>query len=149
MVRVREYLPADREACLAMFDGNVPAYFAPAERADYETFLAALDFPYLVIEDETGLVACGGWTRRKCDAGAADLCWGMVRHDRHKSGLGHALMQARLDQIAAAGGVRSVVLQTSQHTEGFFARYGFVTHRVETDGFAPGLHLHEMRLTLG
>ena len=149
MARLREYTAADRAACLALFDGYVPVYFDTSERGGFEAFLDAIAFPYLILEDETGVVACGGWTRRRSDPGVADLCWGMVGRGQHKTGLGRALLEARLEQIAAADGVRTVTLQTSQHTEGFFARYGFVTHRVEPDGFAAGLHMHEMRLNLG
>ena len=147
-MRLRDYQPADREACLALFEGNVPDYFAPTERADFEAFLDAIAFPYLVIEDEDGLVGCGGWARRSSDPGVVDFCWGMVRRDRHKSGLGRRLLEARLAQARAAGDVRSVMLQTTQHSEGFFARYGFVTRQVVANGFAPGFHLHDMRLDL-
>lgn len=145
---LRDYRPIDRAACLVLFDGNVPEYFAPSERADFEVFLDAIDFPYLVIEEEGGLLACGGWTRRTSDPGVVDLCWGMVRRDLHKTGLGRRLLEARLAQVRTTADIQAVVLQTTQHAEGFFARYGFVTRRVVSDGFAAGFHLHEMRLDL-
>lgn len=147
-MRVRDYVSADRTACLAMFDGNTPAYFDPSERADFETFLDAIAFTYLVIEDDVGLAACGGWARRRSDPGVVDLCWGMVRRDLHRTGVGRALLEARLAQIRAATGVRAVALQTTQNTEGFFLRYGFVTRQVTPDGFAPGFHRHDMQLDL-
>lgn len=145
---LRDYRPVDRAACLALFEGNVPEYFAPSERADFEAFLDAIDFPYLVIEEQGGVLACGGWARRRFDPGIVDLCWGMVRRDLHKTGLGRRLLEARLAQVRAAADIRAVMLQTTQHTEGFFARYGFVTRQVVSDGFAAGFHLHEMRLDL-
>ncbi len=148
-MRIRDYDAADRAACLALFESNSPAYFDPSERADYEAFLDAIAFPYLVIEEEAGLAACGGWARRSSDPGVVDLCWGMVRRDLHRSGLGARLLEARLAQIRATPGIRAVLLQTTQHTEGFFARYGFVTRQVTPDGFARGFHRHDMRLDLG
>ncbi len=51
---VRAWRPDDRTRCLALFDGNVPAYFAPKERADFVAFLDDLRGPYLVIEDAAG-----------------------------------------------------------------------------------------------
>ena len=36
----RPYQAADRDACLALFDANCPAFFAPNERGDYAAFLA-------------------------------------------------------------------------------------------------------------
>jgi hypothetical protein len=50
-MRVRDYSIADRGACLAVFDGNVPEFFIPPERADFAAFLDALPGPYLVVED--------------------------------------------------------------------------------------------------
>ena len=37
----RPYAPADAEACLALFDANVPRYFDASERAEFAAFLAA------------------------------------------------------------------------------------------------------------
>ena len=57
-MQFRAYQPADREACLALFDENCPAFFAPNEREDYEAFLRDLElgqgageqYGYVVIE---------------------------------------------------------------------------------------------------
>ena len=37
--RFRGYRPPDESACLALFDENCPAFFAPNERDDYLVFL--------------------------------------------------------------------------------------------------------------
>ena len=34
-VTLRPYEPRDRVACLTLFEGNAPPFFAPTERADY------------------------------------------------------------------------------------------------------------------
>lgn len=146
-MRVREYTPADREACLAVFDSNVPAYFVTAEREAFAAFLDDLPGPYLVIEDEGGaIVGCGGYAV-VAETRTADLCWGMVEQGRHGTGLGRLLLDARLDRIRADRGADAVALNTSQHTRGFYERRGFVTERVIPDGFAPGLDRCDMRLS--
>lgn len=38
-ISFRFYRADDREACLALFDENCPAFFAANERADYAEFL--------------------------------------------------------------------------------------------------------------
>ena len=147
-MRVRPYTPADRAACLAVFDGNVPAYFVSEERRAFADFLDDLPGPYLVVEDEGGaVVGCGGYAVVP-ETRTADLCWGMVALHRHGTGLGRLLLDARLEAIRADPRAGAVALNTSQHTRGFYERRGFVTGRVVPDGYAPGLDRCDMRLVL-
>lgn len=128
----------------------MPRFFDASEEAGFAEFLDRLPGPYLVMTDDAdgSLLACGGWARGRAPA-AAVLCWGIVRADRHGTGVGRRLLQARLEGIAAIGGFRTVEAATSQHTEAFFAHFGFVSAAVEVDGFAPGIHRVDMVLTLG
>jgi predicted GNAT family N-acyltransferase len=145
---VRAYRAADAAACLALFDGNTPDYFAPGERADFARFLDALagEHGYLVIEAAGRVVACGGLTLSP--DGTAGFCWGMVARQRQRQGLGRQLALARLQQARQHPQVRQVVLSTSQHTEAFYAGLGFrVTGRV-ANGHGPGLDAVDMRLLL-
>ena len=142
-VRVRDYAPADLEACLSVFDSNVPDYFVEAERSEFRDFLGALPGPYVVLELEGRIVACGGHAFG--EEGVADLCWGMVRRDRHRSGLGRLLTEARIERAVRDPRVNTVALNTSQHTEGFYLGLGFETVEVRRDGFAPGLDCLVMR----
>jgi ribosomal protein S18 acetylase RimI-like enzyme len=147
-MRVRDYTAADRGACLAVFDSNVPDHFVPPEREAFAAFLDDLPGPYLVVEDQTGaIVGCGGYAIVP-ETRTADLCWGMVTRGLHGTGLGRLLTDARLERIRADPRVREVALNTSQHTRGFYERRGFATERVVPDGFAPGLDRCDMRLIL-
>lgn len=147
-MRIREYTPADREGCLAIFDSNVPEFFVPAERADFTEFIDTLPGPYFVVEDETGaLVGCAGYALEPGTT-RADLCWGMVLRQRHGTGLGRLLLHERLARIRADARVDVVALDTSQHTRSFYEQVGFVTERVTPDGYAPGLDRWDMRLQL-
>lgn len=146
---VRRYRPGDREACLAVFDSNVPTYFSPHERDEFRAFLDDLPGPYLVLEDAGGRVGgCGGWALRD-DGATADLCWGMVRVDLHGRGWGRALAAARIEAIDRSGAAARIELQTSQHTRGFYERLGFEARSVEPEGFGPGIDRVVMVRTAG
>ena len=147
-ITIRDYRPGDRDACLGIFDGNVPRFFVPAERAEFATFLDDLPGPYLVIEDARGrVIGCGGYALAP-DRRSADICWDMIRPERLGTGLGRRLLEARLARLRADPRVETVALNTSQLTRGFYERFGFTTERVVPDGYAPGLDRCDMRLDL-
>jgi ribosomal protein S18 acetylase RimI-like enzyme len=145
---VRPYTGRDREACLAIFDTNVPDYFLPSERAEFAEYLDALPGPYLVVTSERRVVACGGWAVSGTRTDEAALCWGMVDGALHRRGFGRMLTQARLDQIRSNVAIRQVVLNTSQYTTTFYERLGFSVIATIHDGYGPGLHRCEMVLAL-
>lgn len=143
---IRPYLESDLAACLSLFASNCPPYFDLTERADYAQFLRDLDDrgSYFVLELGGEVLACGGVFVRP--DGVGGLSWGMVRQDRHRQGLGTRLTDFRLERLRPLPGVREVQIDTSQHTEGHYARHGFVVTSRREDGFAPGLH--EIRMSL-
>lgn len=145
---IRPYQVADANACLSLFDSNVPEYFAPAERADFEQFLQrdAQGCAYQLIEQDGRVVACGGLSIRP--DGVAGFCWGMVERSVHRQGFGRQLSLARLQQARQNPNVKRVELSTSQHTQDFYARLGFSVTRVVVDGHGPGLDAVEMTLML-
>jgi ribosomal protein S18 acetylase RimI-like enzyme len=145
---IRPYTEADLNACLALFDSNSPPYFDATERADYEQFLRdpADRGEYYVLEQGAEVVACGGvWVK---DGGEGGLSWGMVRGDLHGQGLGDQLTTYRLDQLRAKPEVQEIRIETSQLTERYYARHGFVAVQRRPDGFAPGLDEVKMVLKL-
>lgn len=147
---LRPYAPRDRAACLAIFDGNMPRFFAPEERADFVAFLEALpraDWPYLVLERDGAVIGCGGLIL-DAPARRAGLSWGMVDVRLHGTGLGRRLTEARLALVRGMPGIAAVTMETSQHTQGFYARLGFAVQAVTPDGFGPGLDRWDMVLRL-
>jgi ribosomal protein S18 acetylase RimI-like enzyme len=135
----RAYTPADRAACLAIFDSNRDRFFSDGDCADFEKFLDAPPGFYGVLCDDDGMVVgCGGIV--VCDDGkAAVLTWGMVYADRHRQGLGKALTLARLEKLADFPCVEKVTMHTSQETIGFYLRMGFRLERQIPDGYRTGL----------
>lgn len=150
MILSRPYRPEDMAGCLALFDSNVPLFFDESEREGFVGFLndQALRWPYQVIERGGRIVGCGGHAV-EADGVSVALCWGMVDNSLHGQGLGRALTEARIAAARATPGIRRITLCTSQHTQGFYARFGFEAETVTPDGFAPGIDRWDMVLKLG
>ena len=144
---VRPYLPADRDACLAVFDSNTPDFFKSRERRHFEEFLERPNCSYFVMEQDAAVAGCGGYFLTD-DKALARLVWGMVRRDWHRQGLGRFLLLFRLREITKAGGVQMVRLETSQHSAPFFESQGFKVVRVAKEGYAAGLDQVEMTMKL-
>ncbi|MGC4192387.1 MAG: GNAT family N-acetyltransferase [Thermomicrobiales bacterium] len=88
----------DRDAILAVFDSNVPAFFSAIERPRLETFLDNAPDQAWVAQADDGTIAGFGavtWS----DPDTAWLRWGMVAQGQHRRGIGKALLQIRMDWI--------------------------------------------------
>ena len=147
-VRTEPFAPADRAACLAIFDANTPGAFAPDERDEFCEFLDDPGGRYWVIRDPDGLVvACGG---ADLIAGGrfGVMTWTMVLPAWQHQGLGSLLTRAGLEYVAATPRLERIVLETSDRSAPFYERHGFRTTRVTPDYYAPGVHLHNMALEL-
>ncbi len=85
MDTIRNYCPEDFGACLALFDGNVPAFFGAEERPDFVQFLThhAAAWHYQVIERAGEAIAGAGYSI-SADGTTAGLCWGMVHPKLHR-----------------------------------------------------------------
>ncbi|MBO9723814.1 MAG: GNAT family N-acetyltransferase [Novosphingobium sp.] len=130
-----------------MFDGNVPRFFSAAERADYVNFLdkEAGAWSYQVIEGSNRIIACGGHSV-DAQSQTAYLCWGMVARELQGTGLGKMLTAARLCAAQTAPGVAQVRIDTSQHAQGFYRRFGFTVEKIILDGYEAGLDRWDMLL---
>jgi GNAT superfamily N-acetyltransferase len=146
-VELLTYDPTHKAACLAIFDANTPAFFAPHERAEFVEFLDNDADPYFVVADAGAVVACGGYFVIPTTP-AAVLTWGMVDWARHRQGIGWFLLLARLQRLCHEPRIKVVKLQTSQHSAGFFERAGFAVQTITEDGYAPGMHQYNMGLVL-
>jgi GNAT superfamily N-acetyltransferase len=155
---LRPWIPDDLEGCLAVARSNTPAFVLPHEVAAYGDWLrracgADADpgdaCAYFVVDDAVagqGLAACGGIAFAE-GAPVATLCWGLVRRDLHRRGLGTRLLVARL-ALARARGVEVVALDTTPASLGFFLRHGFVEIARTPDGYGPGLDRVDVELRL-
>lgn len=150
-ITLHPYAPTDQAACLAIFDANTPRFFAPSERAEFASHLQTCggpDSPYLILKQNSAILACGGLHREQGSTSAA-LTWGMVHPARHGQGIGQQLLNARLALARSLPGLSHLTLSTSHHTSGFYRRAGFTVTAITKDGLAPGLDRWDMTVTLG
>jgi len=154
MTNIRTYIPADHTACIDMFKSNCPGYFDPSELQLLERWLGARDAGkilhpasdgdfFYVLEHESKLVGCGGFYVTKGEQ-KASMVWGMVHKNYHKQGFGKQLFLFRLNELERSFPSHSVVLDTSQHTFGFFEKLGFYVTSIKPNGYGPGLDRYDM-----
>lgn len=147
---LRDYRPEDREACLRVFDSNIPRFFSVEERAQFEGFLDRLPGHYTVVLDAEGaVVGCGGLAPTASDPRICTLTWGMVHASLHGRGFGRILTEGRLAWLAGMPEVERVRIETSHLTEEFYARRGFRLVRRLPDYYRVGLDRCDMELLIG
>jgi predicted GNAT family N-acyltransferase len=137
------YQPIFREQCIALFESNLPQFFAPEEKSLFIDWLDQTTEEYFVVKDQDTVVACGGifFDEKTREAG---LSWGMVHAARHGQGIGRTFTAHRLALIRSKYPDAVIRIETSQHTKAFYEKLGFVTVNVIKDGFAKGLDLYAM-----
>ena len=143
----RSYEPDYRACCIDVFQSNCPKFFLDYEMDLFLSFLDRQDCPYFVVFDNDHAVGCGGYGQRD-DSNWADLCWGMVDSRWHGKQVGAYLLFLRLFKIISDTDVSHVRLDTSQHTYGFFEKFGFNTEWTKAEGYGDGLDKYEMLLEL-
>lgn len=147
MLQFRPYVPNDLPVCLAIFDSNCPGFLHPDERIVFEAWLAALEGTYLVLEQGSEVIGCGGYAVEP-EEGVLTLTWGLLHARRHGRGLGELMLLERLWRGIEGGDAACSELATSPRTEPFFARVGYRRVDCFVDGWAPGLDRVDMRLDL-
>jgi ribosomal-protein-alanine N-acetyltransferase len=151
---IRNYQASDREACLRIFDGNTPLFFDPSERESLLNWLQAKDEGrmayasnlaehFYVLELAGRVMGCAG-VYIPGDEKLANMVWGMVERDLHKKGLGRELLVYRINIIQKEYPDCAIILDTTQHSYGFFERLGFRVTRITPDFYGPGLSRYDM-----
>lgn len=144
-MEIRLYAADDLEAVVAIFRSNIPKYFGPGEEPGLRTFLAdERSGDYFVCDSDGKIVGSGGIALN--DDGTVSLCWGMVHNDHIGTGLGKEMTSYRIKKAREKWPTAPLVTSTSQHTEGFYKKFGFVTVEHTPDGFGPGIDICKMRL---
>lgn len=145
-MNIRKYASNDLEAVVAIFRSNIPKYFGPSEEPGLHDFLRDHSDDYYVLEVDGEIVGAGGIALNDLDPPTVSLCWGMVREDHLGTGLGKALTKFRIALSRGKYPDVPITIGTSQHTEGFYHKLGFLTVEHTRDGFGPGIDECKMRL---
>jgi predicted GNAT family N-acyltransferase len=152
---IRAYTPADERHCLNSFKSNIPGFFGQHEVAEFEEWLDELEkesadnntsakIHYYVISNNEKIVGCGGFALKENNSEVV-LAWGLIDRQFHKQGYGQALLEYRLTEIRFVYPGMDILLDTSQHSCGFFQKYGFKVEKITPGFYAPGLDRYDMR----
>ena len=143
-----QFNPYDSEhfdACLALFDANCPAYFAPNERDEYARFLAADPSGYEICTVDDNIRGAFGISMD--GTREARLNWILLDPDVQGAGIGSAIMR-RVLAASRAAGAQTLGIATSQFASAFFAKHGASTTAVTADGFGAGMDRVDMVIQL-
>jgi len=144
-MNIRKYAEKDTENVVSIFRSNIPKYFSQEEEIGLRKFLANFrSTEYVVMENDGEIIGSGGIALNGDDT--VSLCWGMIRSDFIGKGLGKRLTEYRIDLSQKRFGDLPIVISTSQHTQGFYEKFGFKLIECILNGFAPGLDNCKMRL---
>ena len=138
----RNYQSGDQADCLALFDLNCPAFFAPNERVDYEVFLAAVPDWYELCVVAGAIIGAFG-----LDPAHAALRWIMIHPDAQGRGVGSAIM-THVMNAASRKGVSSISIAASQKSAPFFAKFGAISQSTLENGWGPGMDRIDMTLAV-
>lgn len=141
-MNICQYQPRDLDDVIGIFRSNIPKYFGPDEESGLRNFLAKFPDDYFVAELDGEIIGAGGIALN--DNNTVSLCWGMVRADHLGTGRGRQLTEFRIEKAREKHGSLPLVISTSQHTQGFYERFGFRVTKHVPDGFGPGIDICEM-----
>ena len=137
------YNANDKIHVLDLLALNTPQYFAPAEYADFDNYLDNLVDDYFVVKSDNKIVACGGINYFPEQA-KAHISWDIVHPHFQRKGIGQQLLQYRLNIIKNKSEISSIIVNTSQLVEAFYAANGFVRIALEKDFWGTGIDLVRM-----
>lgn len=147
-MNVKPYTTEYQSQCLAIFDSNVGVYFDPSERIDFVAYLEDANAVqhYFVFEQQGTVVACGGYFANQ---NTGSLAWGMVHRLYHRRGFGAEITDFRMAQIKRISSIDRIKIETSQLTQGFYAKRGFEVTDIVENGYGQGIDCVSMTFHCG
>ena len=132
------------EQVIEIFKSNIPKFFHHTELNEFINFLKHPDIEYFILEDNGVIVGAGGIGLNEDQS--VSLCWGMIDKRKQSNRFGEFLLLERIKLINNKFPKHKIISNTSQLTEQFFEKYGFITIQSDEDYWAPGIHLRKMVL---
>lgn len=136
----------DVKGVLEVFDANTPKYFNPHERDWFESYLKTEIEDFFVVENENFIIGAGGLNYEK---EWAVLSWGFIHPSHHGKGIGTIMTKHRIQHLLSTQKYSTLVVRTSQLTEGFYSKMGFHVVERKTNYWGGGMDLVFMKMELG
>lgn len=147
-MKIRLYHPRDQPQLIHMIELNTPQFFAPSEKKEFIEYLDQDSENYFIIEEENTIIGSGGFNLGFDDGKTARISWGMIHPDWQGKGVGAKITRYRVAQIKKNQEVSKIVVRTTQVVYGFYQKLGFELEHVETDYWAVGFDLYQMKIDL-
>lgn len=136
-------MKSDKGQLLEIIELNIPKYFAPEEKEDFETYLENKIDEYFVLTLNDKIVGSGGINYTE-SLTTAKISWDMIHSAYHNKGLGRLLLKHRLEHIKTQNKVKRIVVRTSQMANGFYQKQGFELKEIIKDYWSKGYDLYLM-----
>lgn len=120
----RRLQTSDIPECLEIYKLNEPGRFPEDTIGQYEKSLRTQSSYFLVAEKKGRIIASGGMAYFQ-NPYLAILCFGLVRPSDHGTGIGTALLLARLALLKEDELVHRVFIFAVEKSFGFYQRFGF------------------------
>lgn len=147
MPTIRTYKPQDKKPLIEVLSLNIPAYFAPGEKEDFETYLHHNAAHYFIVEENGKCLGGGGYNFWEAGK-VVRLSWDFLHPDARGKGLGRMLATHRINEIKTYPAVEKLVVRTSQLAYSFYEKLGFKLIYKEKDYWAQGFDLYYMEQAL-
>lgn len=145
---IRDYAPGDREACLASFRSNVPAFFSAQDEDWFVSALDEPDGPNFVVVCGDQVVGFGGY-EVSTTYNQAVLVFGHIHAAWHGKGLGSLLLRHRIDHLKVNGTpTKYLIIDTTIQVTPFYMKHGFDIVAHWREGFRDGVDRIDLRLVL-
>ena len=145
---IRDYQARDREAALACFRSNVPAFFSAEDEAWFTSALDEPDGPNFVVLSGQQLVGFGSYEVSDTYNHAV-LVFGQVHAAWHGQGLGALLLAHRIAHLRThARPTKYLIVDTTPKVAPFFERHGFERVAHWPEGYRDGADRVDLRLLL-
>lgn len=145
---IRAYEAADRSAAIDCFRSNVPAFFSATDEAWFASALDEPDGPCFVVVADGQVVGFGGYEVSEF-YNSAVLVFGQIHAQWHGTGLGHLLLQHRIDHLKARPDrTKYLVVDTTLKVAPFFVKHGFEIVSHWREGYRDGADRVDLRYVL-
>jgi predicted N-acetyltransferase YhbS len=124
-VLVRPMSRNDVDACCDIFKLNEARYFPDGFFSEFLETLQSHKHLYLIAEDSGEVVGLGGIYLTPELSGGSTLEFGLVHPNRHRQGVGSALLLARLSVLPKPAPRSWVHLSSGGTSDDYFKRFGF------------------------
>lgn len=142
---IRPYQQGDYDQLIHLMRLNTPSFFGVEEEEHLVRFLTSDPANFFVLEQGSIVVGCAGYGFLEGGL-TGQVSWFIFHPDYQGQGLGRKALDYCLVRLQEDKNLKKIIVRTSQLVEGFFARAGFRTTKIEKDYWAPGFDLYFMEL---